>query len=399
MTKQGLSKFQIAVMAVAAGVCVANIYYNQPILKEIALSLHATEGEIGLTSVLAQAGYGLGLFFITPLGDKTNRKRLILMLHAALVIALLGIALIKDVTGIYVISFLIGLLAVAAQVILPMAASLDRENRGKTVGIIFTGILIGILAARVYSGYIAAFFGWRYVYGLSAAMVAFMALLIQYSLPDVPARFHGNYLQLLKSTFAQVQRFALLRRTALLGALIFGAFCSFWTNLTFHLSGEPFNYGADAIGFFGVLAIGGALLAPYFGKMADKGNAARTQLITVSLIIAGVVAIILFPYHVWSFVVAVLLLDVGVQATQVTNIAMIYTLDEKAHSRINTIYMTTYFVGGALGTFVGVQCWRLGGWQAVGWQLLAWSILAFIVAALGYRKQVFTKQKATEEIV
>ncbi len=386
-------------MAVSAGVCVANIYYNQPILKEIALSLHASEGDIGITSVLAQAGYGFGLFFLTPLGDKTNRKKLILVLHAALAAALLGIVLISDITGIYIISFLIGLLAVAAQVILPMAASLDQENRGKTVGIIFTGILIGILAARVYSGYIAEYLGWRYVYGISAAMVAVMAFMIYFSLPDVPAQFRGNYPQLLKSTFAQVRRFALLRRTALLGALIFGAFCSFWTNLTFHLSGEPFNYSADAIGFFGVLAVGGALLAPYFGKMADKGNAARTQLITVSMIVAGVVCIMLFPYDVWSFVVAVLLLDVGVQATQVTNIALIYTLDEKAHSRINTIFMTTYFVGGALGTLAGVQCWRIGGWQAVAWQLLIWSILAFIVAAMGYKKQAFAKLEPAEERV
>ncbi len=386
-------------MAVAAGVCVANIYYNQPILKEIALSLHASEGDVGITSVLAQAGYGFGLFFLTPLGDKTNRKKLILILHAALVPALLGIALIRDLTGIYIISFLIGLLAVAAQVILPMAASLDRENRGKTVGIIFTGILIGILAARVYSGYIAAYLGWRYVYGISAAMVAVMGLMIYFSLPDVPPQFAGNYLQLLKSTFAQIKRFALLRRTALLGALIFGAFCSFWTNLTFHLSGAPFNYSADAIGFFGVLAIGGALLAPYFGKMADKGNAARTQLITVSLIVAAVIFVMLFPFDVWAFVVAVLLIDVGVQATQVTNVALIYTLDEKAHSRINTIFMTTYFIGGALGTFAGVQCWRIGGWQAVAWQLLIWSVLAFIVAAMGYKRQSFTKLEPSEERV
>lgn len=388
MEKNGLSKLQILVMAVTAGVCVANIYYNQPILKEIATTFGTQESNVGIISVLSQAGYGLGLFFITPLGDKTNRKKLILILQGILIAALLGMAFIKHLYGVYAMSLLIGLLAVAAQIILPMAATLDKANRGRTVGIIFTGILIGILAARVFSGYISAWFGWRYVYGISAIMVGVTAIMIHFSLPNVPAQFSGNYAELLQSTIKQVKRFALLRRTALLGALVFGAFCSFWTTLTFHLSGAPFNYRADTIGLFGILAIGGALLAPVFGKLADKGNPARSQIITVAMLIAGVLIIKIFPYNIWSFVVAVLLLDVGVQATQVTNVATIYTLDETAHSRINTVYMTTYFMGGAIGTFVGVQCWQFGGWAMVTWQLLVWGLLAMLVALIGYKKEV-----------
>lgn len=374
-------------MAVTAGVCVANIYYNQPILKDIATTFHAGEGEVGTISVLTQAGYGLGLFFITPLGDKTNRKRLILILQVLLIATLLGMSFISQLMGVYAMSLLIGLLAIAAQVILPMAASLDKHNRGRTVGIIFTGILIGVLAARVFSGYIAEWLGWRYVYTISALMVLVTALMIQFTLPEVPVQFAGNYKQLLQSTLAQAKIFALLRRTALLGALVFGAFCSFWTTLTFHLSGAPFHYRSDTIGLFGILAIGGALLAPVFGKLADKGNPARSQLIAVSMLIAGILLIMLFPYNILSFVIAVLLLDMGVQATQVTNVATIYTLDEKAHSRINTVYMTTYFMGGAIGTFAGVQCWRIGGWSLVTWQLLAWSLVALGVALYGYRRK------------
>jgi predicted MFS family arabinose efflux permease len=225
--------------------------------------------------------------------------------------------------------------------------------------------------------------GWRYVYGISAGLVFITALMVHFSLPNVPVQFRGNYLQLLQSTLLQVKRFAVLRRTALLGALVFGVFCSFWTTLTFHLSGPPFHYGSNIIGLFGLLAIGGALLAPYFGKLADKGNPARSQLISVALLIAGVIIIQLFPFNVGSFVIAVLLLDVGVQATQVTNVATIYTLDAAAHSRINTVYMTTYFIGGALGTLAGVQCWRMGGWSLVTWQLLIWSVVALIVALNG----------------
>lgn len=387
MNTEGLSGKQLIIMAIAAGVCVANIYYNQPILHEIAATFHATEGEVGVISVLAQAGYGLGLFFLTPLGDKTDRKKLILILQAILIVVLLGMCYTPVLSGVYGVSLLTGLLAVAAQVILPMAASLSGNNKGRNVGIVFTGILVGILAARVFSGYIASVLNWRYVYGISAGMVFISALMIQTSLPNVPARFSGNYKQLLQSTLQQIGRFALLRRTALLGALIFGAFCSFWTTLTFHLSSAPFNYHTSTIGLFGILAIGGALLAPVFGKLADKGNPLRSQFISVTVLIISVVMIKLFPYNILSFIVAVLLLDIGVQATQITNIATIYSLDETAHSRINTVYMTSYFLGGATGTLAGVQCWRMGGWPLVTWQLLAWSVAALAVVLYGYRVQ------------
>lgn len=387
MSKEGLSPSQIAIMAIAAGICVANIYYNQPILKDIGLSFHADESRVGIISVLTQAGYALGLFFVTPLGDKMHRKKLILILQLLLMAALLGMAFAHSLWAVYAMSLLIGVASVIAQVILPMAASLDNKNRGRTVGIIFTGILIGILAARVFSGFVAKWMNWRYVYGISAALVLASGIFLQAMLPDVRQTFEGNYGQLLRSTLQQVGRFALLRRTALLGALVFGVFCSFWTTLTFHLSGPPFYYHTDLIGLFGLLAIGGALLAPVFGKLADKGNPARSQVITVSLIIVGVVMIKLFPYLLSSFVVAVLLLDIGVQATQVTNIATIYSLDDTAHSRINTVYMTSYFLGGATGTFAGVACWHAGGWQMVTWQLLIWSLLALWVALSGYRSQ------------
>lgn len=375
-------------MAVAAGVCVANIYYNQPILNDIARSLHATESQVGLVAVLSQAGYGLGLFFITPLGDKLNRKKLILGLQVLLILALLGISFTNSLYGVYGISLLIGLFSVATQVILPMAASMDTVNRGRTVGIVFTGVLVGILAARVFSGYIAEWLGWRYVYSISAGMVGLAALALQFALPHVRSHFGGNYVQLLASTINQFRRFAVLRRTALLGALVFGAFCSFWTTLTFHFSGPPFHYRTDTIGLFGLLAIGGALVAPYFGKLADKGNPVRSQILTTTLLIVSILLIRLFPFSIPAFIAAVLLLDVGVQATQVTNIATIYTLDAGANSRINTVYMTGYFIGGSVGTSIGIICWQAGGWPLVTGQLLLWSVLALVVAATGFKRSV-----------
>jgi predicted MFS family arabinose efflux permease len=384
MKEKTLSGFQILLMAVAAGVAVANIYYNQPILKEIAASFNATEGQVGLISMLSQIGYGLGLFFITPLGDKVNKKNLILILLVVLFVALLLMTIAVNISQIWVLSVLIGLLSVSVQVIVPMAASLDTVNRGRTVGTIFTGILIGILAARVFSGFIAEWLGWRYVYGFSALMVFTVTLLLKIYLPNVRNQFSGSYWQLLGSALKQIKRFPLLRETALIGALQFGLFCSFWTTLTFHLSKAPFLFHSDRIGLFGLVAIAGAAMAPVFGKMADKGNANRTLLLTISIMIFSVILMKLLPDSVVALVLAVLLLDMGAQGMQVTNVALIYTLDETSHSRINTIYMTSFFVGGAIGTSVGLFCWQHGGWNLVTWQLLLW---AFLVLILVLRKK------------
>ena len=381
-----ITKTQIGVMSIAAGVCVANIYYNQPILKDIAHNFNIPESRAGIISVLAQAGYGLGLFFLTPMGDKTDRKKLILSLMGILVLVLAGTTFVNSFALLCVFSLLTGLMSVAAQVILPMAAGMDTVNRGRTVGIIFTGILVGILSARVFSGLIAGWLGWRYVYGISAVMVIACMGMVQFTLPNVSAGFEGSYAKLLGSSVEQLKRFPLLRRTALLGALMFGLFCSFWTTLTFHLSGAPFNYGPEVIGLFGFLAIAGAMLAPVFGKLADKGNPAKSQLISGVTVLLSLVLIAVFPHAVPAFVVAVLLLDVGVQATQVTNVATIYTLDATAHSRINTAYMTSYFIGGALGSFTGLQCWDLGGWPLVTYQLILWCVLALVVVVSGFRR-------------
>lgn len=377
--KKGLSALQVTVMAVAAGASVANIYYNQPILKDIATTLSVNESKAGSIAMLSQIGYGLGLFFLIPLGDKTDKKKLIISLLLALCVTLWFMTFSQSITQVWILSVAIGILSVSVQVIIPMAASLDKANRGKTIGHIFTGILIGILAARVCSGFISRWLGWRYVYGLSAVLIMGITLLLQLTLPNAKTEFKGRYLQLLQSTLFQIKRFPLLREAAVTGGLLFGVFCSFWTTLTFHLSGYPFYYHADKIGMFGLVAIAGALLAPFFGKLADKGGAKKSLTFAVSLIIFSLLLIKLLPHSTISFIIAVLLLDIGVQAMQVTNVARIYTLDESSHSRINTIYMTAYFVGGAFGTFAGITCWRLGGWSMATWQMLVWSMLAMTI--------------------
>ncbi|MEH2091568.1 MFS transporter [Nostoc sp.] len=375
----GLTKFQVLIMAIASGVCVANVYYNQPILKDIASSFQVGEGEAGSISVLSQVGYGFGLFFLIPLGDKINKKTLILSLLICLFCLLIAMTFSQNIFQVWILSVAIGITTVSAQVILPLAASIDRVTTGQTVGSIFTGILIGVLGARVFSGYIAESFGWRYVYGFSGVMILIVTVLLKIYLPNVNNEYSGDYFDLLKSTLQQLKRFSLLREASLIGGLMFGVFCSFWTTLTFHLSGVPFNFKSDIIGMYGFVAIAGALMAPIFGKLADRGNSQRSLTISVSLVIASLVIAKIASNSALAIAVAVLLLDVGVQAIQVTNVARIYTLDAQSNSRINTVYMTTYFIGGAVGTSIGLLCWHLGGWNLVTWQMLVFTLLGFII--------------------
>jgi predicted MFS family arabinose efflux permease len=370
-----LTKTQVLIMAATAGIAVANVYYSQPILHAIALQFHTTTEKAGTISVLSQIGYGIGLFFLTPVGDMIERKKLILYLQAGLILSLLLVAFSPSLMVLYAGSLLIGVFSVVAQVILPMAASLVKENRGKIVGQIFTGILVGILVARVFSGFITGWLGWQYVYFISAAMVLGTAVLMQADFPSMPERFTGTYAGLLKSTVAQLGRFPLLRRTALTGMLAFGTLSAFWVTLTFYLSDAPFQYSASGIGLFGLLAAAGALIAPVFGKLADKGSPARSLIFSTALTLLSIIVLKVFPGAVAAIWVTVILLDIGVQATQVTNIAVIYTLDHLANSRINTVYMTSYFIGGALGSYIAIQLYNAGGWS---WSTSFMAVLAIM---------------------
>lgn len=373
-----LTRTQVFILATTAGVAVANVYYSQPIVNAIALHFHTTATTAGNISVLSQIGYGLGLFFLTPVGDMVERKKLILYLQGGLIASLLLIAFAPTITVLYISSLLIGVFAVVAQVILPMAATLAKENRGKIVAQIFTGLLVGILVARVFSGFVTAYLGWQYVYLISAAMVLGTAALMKSDLPTVTAQFSGSYSGLLRSTLQQLGRFSLLRRTALTGMLAFGTLSAFWVTLTFYLSDAPFRYAPSSIGLFGLLAAAGALAAPVFGKLADKGNPSRSLIFSTVLTLISILILKVFPGHIAAIWITVILMDIGIQATQVTNIALIYTLDEKANSRINTVYMTSYFIGGALGSFTAIQLFNAGGWAYSTTFMLVLALLAIL---------------------
>lgn len=375
-------------MSFSAGTIVANVYYSQPILRNIAESLGKSENAVGKIAVLAQLGYGLGMFFLLPLGDKLNRKKLILSICLTLIVMLLILANTTNFTLLLVLSFIIGVCSTPAQIILPMSAALGKENRGKNVGIVFSGILCGILGSRLLSGALTDLWGWQSVFLCSAILVSISSLLLFFLLPEMPAKFRGSYFGLLKSTISLIGQYKILRQASLLGSFTFGVFCSFWTTLTFHLSEEPFHYPASTIGLFGLIAIGGALVAPYFGKMADKGQVFKNLYLTVGMLFLSILVMCFFPHSIWVLIIAIFFLDIGVQATQITNFTRIYSLDEQAHSRLNTVYMTTYFIGAGTGTFFGLLSWSLGGWDFALSQMLIWSAIALGIVWLSSKNKL-----------
>lgn len=388
MLKENKNRLVIPVMAFSAGTIVANVYYSQPILKDIADTLGKSQDAVGKIAMFAQLGYGLGMFFLLPLGDKLNRKKLILTICLALVLMLLLIANTQSLTLLLTFSFIIGVCSTPAQIILPMAATLGKENRGKNVGIVFSGILCGILGSRLISGWLTDLWGWQSVFVFSAVLVSISILLLFFLLPEVPIKFKGSYLGLLKSTLELIGKYKILRQASLLGAFTFGVFCSFWTTLTFHLSGKPFNFPASTIGLFGIIAIGGALVAPSFGKMADKGQVFKNLFFTVGILFLSILLMWVFPHSIWVLIGSIFFLDIGVQATQITNFTRIYSLDEAAHSRLNTVYMTAYFIGAGVGTFFGLLSWSLGGWDLALSQMLIWSSVALFIVWLSSKNKL-----------
>ena len=390
-----ITPLQLSVLAVSAAVCIANIYYSQPIIMTLASYFNVEGAVAGQMPFYSQIGYGLGLLLIAPLGDKLSRKNLIVLLQALLIVTLLGVTVVKSVPALFTLSFLIGFFSVATQVIMPFAAALAGSNKGKVVGTVFTGALVGILGARTFSGFVANQWHWQLVYIISAELLLLTSITIWFTLPSTKGTYTGRYFPLVISSVKQIKIFSLLRKCTALSFLVFGAFCSFWTTLTFHLSNE-FNYNSNQIGLFGILGIAGAMVAPFVGRLADKRNPGKMQTLTISGVIVSIVIMWVFSHSLWAIIAGVILLDIAVQSTVVINIAQIYSLDETAHSRINTIYMTLTFIGGAIGTMGGLYAWKWKMWDGVSIQMIGWTVLALVISLL-WNKKVQAERRTSNQ--
>lgn len=353
-------------MAVTCGLVVANIYYNQPLLAAIGRTFHLSDSSASLVATATQVGYTLGMLFVVPLGDKLERKRmmLIMLVGAAACMALAAVA--PSFAVLAGASVLIGIFSAVPQLLVPMAAHLAPEaSRGRIVGRVMSGLLIGILLSRTVSGYVGAHLGWRAMFEIGAGLMVLLGALLAWKLPTDPPTFAGSYGSLMKSLLTLIREQAPLRRAALVGASLFAAFSVFWTTLAFYLEGPPYHYGSDVAGFFGLVGAFGALAAPLAGKTADTKGSDYTIGLGVLLALVAYVILGVGGGYVAGLIVGVILLDVGVQATHISNQSMVFSLVPEARSRLNTVYMTAYFTGGSVGSLAGGLAWTRGGWPGV----------------------------------
>jgi predicted MFS family arabinose efflux permease len=361
-----ISRGLVAVLAMACGLAVANLYYAQPLLHALTGAFGTTAGGAAMVVTLTQIGYAAGLLLLVPLGDLLERRSLVVVVLLLAAIALAGSALAGGLLVFEVVALAVGCTSVVAQVLVPMAADLAApDRRGQVVGTVMSGLLIGILLSRTLSGLVAAVAGWRTVYWVAALAMVLLALTLRLVLPvDRPSRSMG-YPALLRSTARLVRNEPVLRRRALLGALGFAAFSALWTTIAFLLSGPPYHYGLAVIGLFGLVGAAGAACATFAGRLADAGWARPASLAFALLV--GAAFLLLMPGRsaVLALVAGIVLLDIGVQGIHITNQSLIYRLRGDARSRITSAYMTVYFVGGAAGSGAAGVIYARWGWMGV----------------------------------
>lgn len=361
-----LSRSLIWLLAVGGGLVVANLYYHQPLLAMIARDLGQSESAVSRIPMFIQIGYATGLLLIVPLGDMFRRRRIILLDFAGIVLSMIVFAVSGSLTAMLVAGFFLGLTSVIPQIFIPLTAQLSSEkDTAKNVAIVVSGILIGVLVSRVFSGMVGGYFGWRMVYFIAAAIVFVLALSVGLMMPEVKPTFTGTYGELMRSIAHYVRIFPDLRIAAFRGALVCASSSIFWTTLVFRLGEAPFFAGSDVAGLLSLVCIVGAVTANLTGRITNKVNPNLIISIGVLVMISSWLVFGLASVSYAGLITGIVLLDMGIQATYVSNQSLIFARHREATNRINTAYMVTYFLGGAVGTWVGGTVWGVWGWTGV----------------------------------
>ncbi len=391
-----ISRRLVTLLAVSTGVAVATNYYAQPLLAAIGHTLHLHGGEAGLVVTASQLGYVAGLVLLVPLGDLVERRGLVVIMSLIAAGGLVGASLAPNLAVLFLFAALVGANSVVAQILVAFAATLAADDeRGKVVGSVMSGLLLGILLARTVAGYIAAASSWRVVFLCAAGMMTILAAVLWRNLPRYRAQLDLSYPKVLASVVAIFGREPVLRRRSLYGGLSFAVFSILWTSLSFLLSGAPYHYGSGTIGLFGLVGAAGAVMASVAGRFADAG---KQQAMTVATALAMTVAFVLLlcePHHVVLLIVGIVILDLGCQGIHITNQSEIYALAGEARSRVNSAYMTCYFVGGTLGSIGSAVCYGAYGWDGVAALGTSVASLAFVLSLTDGR---FRRRQAVRAI-
>ncbi len=371
-------------MAVATGLAVACNYFNQPLLPTIALELRLTAAKAGSIVTTAQLGYAVGLLFIVPLGDLFERRRLIVIMTLLSAAGLLTTALAPTMTMVLVGTALTGVVSVVAQILVPFSATLAApEERGRVVGTVMSGLLLGILLARTVAGALTSLGSWRTVYWVGAAAMILVAAVLHRALPRYHQPVSLSYPRLIGSIFALFRDEPVLRIRALLGAAAFGTFSVLWTSMAFLLAGPPYRFSPSTIGLFGLAGAAGVLAASSAGRLADRGKGDRATGAGLTILLLSWIPLAWSRTSLLAFLVGVLLLDLAVQGVHISNQAAIYRIRPEARNRLTAAYMTSYFIGGAAGSLFSASAYSHLGWMGVvavgtGFSLCGWT--AWVVA-------------------
>lgn len=363
---QGLPASLLWTLAIIAGISVANLYYNQPLLNRISRDLNISEFTANLIAMITQIGYAMGLLFIIPLGDLYRRKNIILINFSILVVSLLTIAVASNIYIILFASLLTGICSVMPQIFIPIAAQFSTpEKKGRNVGMVVSGLLTGILASRVVSGITGEYLGWRFIFYVAAAMMVVCVIIILRVLPDMPSNFKGKYSDLMKSLFSLVIRYPQLRISSLRAAFTFSSFMAMWSCLAFKMEQAPFFAGNNVVGMLGLCGIAGALTASFTGGFVHTLGVKRLNYIGCGLNLLAWLSLYAGQNSYVGIIAGILLIDIGMQCIQISNQTTIFALCPGASNRINTIFMTTYFIGASMGTFLSGTFWHWFGWTGV----------------------------------
>jgi len=355
-----MSRRLILLLAVACGAAVANLYYVQPLLNLVVRAFGVSDSTAGLLVTVSQVGYVIGLVALVPLGDLLERRRLItrVLLGAAAAAAACAAA------PSFVVLAALGALSVVAMIMVPLAATLaGPEHQGQVVGTVMSGVLIGILASRTLSGLIAALGGWRLVFAVAAVAMLAFAVVLRRGLPVVAPTERLRYAPLLRSVLSLIAEQPVLRQRMALGALVFAGFSVLWTSIAFLLARAPYHYGAGVIGLFGLAGLGGALIAPLVGRLADRGHDRLALFIPLVATLASWGLLALGGSSLPALIAGIVVLDLGIQGVHINNQNAIYQLQPDARSRLTTAYMVSFFIGGVLGSLLSTTVYGAAGWD------------------------------------
>ena len=382
-TKKPLSNGLITLMAIAIGIIVANLYYQQPLLHQISKNFHVGTARASLLMTFTQVGYAVGLAFVVPLGDVWPRRRLVVGIFVLAAVTMAVAAGMTSFTLLAVVTLVIGLSSVGGQVLIPLAADLaEPAQRGRVIARVMTGLLLGVLLSRTASGLVAQLAGWRTVYWSAAALLAVMAVILHRVLPKEAARDHVPYRKLVVGVFSLFVTQRQLRHRAYLGAVIFASNNALWTTLSFLLAGAPFHYSNAVIGLFGLFGVAGVLAANAAGRQADRQRTHASTIACAMLMLLAFVILALGRNTVILLALGIVVLDTGMQGMQITNQSLIYGLLPNGRSRLNSAYMVSAFAGASIGSYLAGELYAHFGWYGDCWLGGALGVALLIPALL-----------------